>query len=94
MMAAFDYYRALQIATEGEKTHHGKFIDDGFKDQDGLYTVNTRLNMFKNNMEKWGYKLTNNGCNCDRQVADDINSATFDISSNENPIGKFVSNFA
>jgi len=89
MMAAFHYYSALQSATEGQKTHHGKFIDDGFKDQDGLYTVSTRLNMFKNNMKKWGKRMANNGCNCDQQVVDDINSATTAISDNENPIADY-----
>ena len=56
MMAAFHYYSALQSATEGEKSHHKRFNDEvhEFKDQDGLHTVGKRLNMFKNNMKKWG----------------------------------------
>ena len=90
MMAAYNYYSALQTATEGDKTHHKQFIADGYKDQDGLFTVNTRMNLFKNNMRKWGHKLANNGCNCDHQIADDINSATNDIQFYENPIGKFM----
>lgn len=88
MMAAFNYYSALQIATEGDKTHHKQFIAS-YKDENDLYTVNTRMNLFKNNMRKWGNKLANNGCNCDQQIADDINSATNAIQSNENPIADY-----
>jgi len=89
MMAAFNYYSALQTATEGDKTHHKQFIAGGYKDQDGLFTVNTRMNLFKNNMRKWGNKLANNGCNCDQQIADDINSATNAIQFYENPIADY-----
>jgi len=89
MTAAFNYYSALKTATEGEKTHHNKFIKDTFKGPDGVNNISTRMNMFKNNMKKWGNKLDNNGCNCDQQIAEDINSATNAISSNDNPIADY-----
>ena len=64
MIAAFNFYKGLQLETESDKSHNGKFKHI------------SRMDIFESNMRKWGNKLTKHGCNCDQLIADDINIAT------------------
>jgi len=84
MNAAFDYYATLQVATKGDKTHHGRFEADGFTGEGGV-TYNKRINLFKANMQKWGRKLTNNGCDCGNDNAATIQVYTSRVNTSSNP---------
>ena len=75
MNAAFGYYTTLQVATKGDKTHHGRFED------------NKRIDQFEANMQKWGRRLTMNGCDCGRDNAKTIQVYTSEVYSSSNPIG-------
>ena len=70
MMSAFNFYKELQIASESAKSHSGKFKHI------------SRMQIFESNMLKWGNKLTKHGCNCDKDLAEDISSST--------SLGKFL----
>ena len=73
MNAAFDYFATLQMATKGDKTHNGRFED------------NKRINKFEANMQKWGRRLTMNGCDCGNATTIRVYTSQINISSN--PIG-------
>ena len=64
MRAAFTFYKGLQLETESDKSHNGKF------------KLISRIDLFKSNMLKWGNKLTKHGCNCNQLIAANIHSAT------------------
>ena len=88
MIAAFDYYSTLQVATMGDKTHHGRFAGNG-DDFTGEFGVkyNKRINLFKSNMKKWGRRLATNGCDCGTDNAATIQVYTSQVNTSSNPTG-------
>merc|ERR1711933_9864 len=64
MMSAFNFYKKLQASIESAKSHSGKFKHI------------SRMEIFESNMLKWGNKLTKHGCNCDKDLAEDISNST------------------
>jgi len=86
MIAAFDYYSTLQVATMGDKTHHGRFAGNG-DDFTGEFGVkyNKRINLFKSNMKKWGRRLATNGCDCGTDNAATIQVYTSQVNTSSNP---------
>lgn len=89
MNAAFDYYVTLLAASKGDKSHHGRFEGKGggFVGEGGVM-YNKRISLFKANMQKWGRKLTNNGCDCGNDNAATIQVYTSQVNTSSNPTGK------
>ena len=85
MSAASEYYSTLQVATMGDKTHHGRFAGD-FTDEGGV-KYNKRINLFKSNMLKWGRRLASNGCDCGTDNAAAIQAYTSQVNTSANPTG-------
>merc|ERR1711935_749360 len=86
MSAASEYYSTLQVATMGDKTHHGRFAGNG-DDFTGEFGVkyNKRINLFKSNMKKWGRRLATNGCDCGTDNAATIQVYTSQVNTSSNP---------
>jgi len=88
MSAASEYYSTLQVATMGDKTHHGRFTGD-FTGEGGL-KYNKRINLFKSNMLKWGGRLASNGCDCGTDNAAAIQAYTSQVNTSANPTVNYL----